>query len=283
MSEGTQATVDAVVDALAETAPEIRAGLSSRRSNIDEENPSGEAQLDADVWADERLADALTAVDGVGAYLSEERADVLDIGEGVTVAVDPLDGSKNLQSSNCLGIILGVYEGSVPLSGRDLVAAAYVVFGPVTTLVTATDGTVTESVLESGTRRTVTEPVELPEDRGVYGVGGRRADWTEAFTGFVDELDSEAKCRYGGALVGDGNQVLTFGGVYAYPAVDGYPNGKLRVLFEAAPMAYVVETAGGGSSDGSQSLLEVTATALHQRTPVLLGDAELVARAAETV
>jgi len=275
----TDETVEAVLDAVAETAPEIRAGLPGRRTKADEENPSGEVVMEADVWADGLLAERIAEIDGVGTYASEERRDTKDVGAGYSVACDPLDGSSNLRSNNSMGTIVGIYDAPLPASGRDLVAAAYVLYGPITTMMAAVDGTVTESVIEhDGSRRVVDEDVRLPDDPTVYGFGGRVPDWTVAFTDYAREVETELKLRYGGAMIGDVNQVMTYGGVFAYPELKSSPEGKLRLQFEGNPIAYVVESAGGRSSDGERSLLDVEATDLHQRTPVYVGNAELIER-----
>ena len=275
----TDETVEAVLDAVAETAPEIRAGLPGRRTKADEENPSGEVVMEADVWADGLLAERIAEVDDVGTYASEERRDTKDVGAGYSVACDPLDGSSNLRSNNSMGTIVGIYDAPLPASGRDLVAAAYVLYGPITTMMTAVDGTVTESVIEDdGSRRVVDEDVRLPDDPTVYGFGGRVPDWTVAFTDYAREVETELKLRYGGAMIGDVNQVMTYGGVFAYPELESSPEGKLRLQFEGNPIAYVVESAGGRSSDGERSLLDVEPADLHQRTPVYVGNAELIER-----
>jgi len=275
----TDETVEAVLDAVAETAPEIRAGLPGRRTKADEENPSGEVVMEADVWADGLLAERIAEIDGVGTYASEERRDTKDVGAGYSVACDPLDGSSNLRSNNSMGTIVGIYDAPLPASGRDLVAAAYVLYGPITTMVAAVDGTVTESVIEhDGARRVVDEDVRLPDDPTVYGFGGRVPDWTVAFTDYAREVETELKLRYGGAMIGDVNQVMTYGGVFSYPELESSPEGKLRLQFEGNPIAYVVESAGGRSSDGERSLLDVEPTDLHQRTPVYVGNAELIER-----
>ncbi|MFC4407076.1 class 1 fructose-bisphosphatase [Haloarchaeobius iranensis] len=272
------ATVDAVVDVIAETAPEIRTGLVGRRGTVDEENPSGDEQVEADVWADGLLEDRLSRIDGVGQYASEERPEVVDCGEGVAVAVDPLDGSSNLKSNNAMGTIFGVYDAELPARGEDLVAAGYVLYGPVTTMLVARGDTVVEYELSGDERGVIERDVTIPDDPVVYGFGGRVPDWPDDFAAYVDEVEDELKLRYGGAMIADVNQVVTYGGVFAYPALDSAPNGKLRLQFEGIPIGYVIETAGGASSDGSQSLLSVEPTELHQRVPVHVGSEEYVDR-----
>lgn len=271
-------TVERVVDVVADAGPEIRRGLATRRSVEDERNPSGERQLAADVWADELLAERLAAIDGVGAYASEERESILDCGDGVRVALDPLDGSSNLASNNPMGTIFGVYDAPLPASGRDLLAAGYVLYGPTTTMVVAADG-VTEYALRPDGRAVLREDVTLPDEPLVYGFGGRRPDWPPAFEAYARAVeDDEYKLRYSGSLLADVNQVLAHGGVFAYPALRSSPEGKLRLQFEANPLAHVIEAVGGRSSDGTRSLLDVDPTALHQRVPVHLGNDALLDR-----
>jgi fructose-1,6-bisphosphatase I len=271
-------TVAAIRAAVAGAAPEIRAGLPGRREKADAENPSGERRLAADEYADELLETRLGGVDGVGAYASEEREGVVDTGEGYAVAVDPLDGSSNLEPNNVMGTIVGVYDAPLPASGRDLVAAGYVLYGPITTMAFARDGSVTEYLIEDGEPTVLNEDVTLPDDPTVYGFGGRVPDWPDDFAAYVDEIESELKLRYGGAMIGDVNQVLTYGGVFAYPALRSAPEGKLRLQFECNPVGYVIECAGGRSSDGSGSVLDIEPDGLHERTPVYLGNADLIDR-----
>ncbi|RNJ26855.1 class 1 fructose-bisphosphatase [Halosegnis longus] len=272
--------IAAVLDTVATTAPEIRDGLSGRRSYGDTENPSGERQLAADEYADGMLETRLLALDSVASYASEERESVIasDAGGDYHIACDPLDGSSNLKSNNTMGTIVGVYDEPLPAGGRSLVASAFVLFGPITTMVTAHEDTVTEYVIEDGDRRVVTEDLTIPDDPVVYGFGGRVPDWPDEFADYAADIEQELKLRYGGAMIGDVNQVLTYGGVFAYPALESAPDGKLRLLFEGNPIAYIVETAGGRSSDGSRSLLDVPAEEIHQRVPVHLGNAALVDR-----
>jgi len=280
-------TVEAVFDAVAETAPEIRAALPGRRVESGTDNPSGESVLAGDLYADELLGEAITAVDGVGSFVSEEREAAVDaggaVGEGAyAVAIDPLDGSSNLRSNNAMGTVVGIYDAPLPATGRDLVAAGYVLYGPITTMVVADDAGVREEVVTSDDggvdRSTVEDDLRLPDDPLVYGFGGRVPDWPDDFTAYAREIEDELKLRYGGAMVGDVNQVLTYGGIFAYPALRSAPEGKLRLQFEANPIAYVIERAGGASSDGDGSILDVEPEAVHQRTPLYVGNEALVER-----
>ncbi|SEP01304.1 D-fructose 1,6-bisphosphatase [Halogranum amylolyticum] len=279
-------TVSQIFATLAALAPEVRRALPGRRTKDNETNPSGETQLAADAYADELFLKHLGTLDGVIEYASEERAKVVSTDDsdidhdagGLSVAIDPLDGSGNLKSNNTVGTIVAVYDAPLPAAGSDLVAAAYVTFGPITTMIAADADGVTEYLIDNGIREVLTEDVRLPADPVVYGFGGWVPNWSSKFSAYVSEIksDDSMKLRYGGAMIGDINQVLTYGGIYAYPALHSAPNGKLRLQFEANPIAFIIEGAGGRSSDGTQSLLDVEPTELHQRVPVYVGNEVLV-------
>jgi len=279
----------AIVETVAATAPDIRDGLPGRRVYSETENPSGEQQLAADIYADELLEERLLAVDPVAAYASEEGEGTVesDTGGEYHVALDPLDGSSNLRSNNAMGTILAVYDDPLPAPGTSLVASAYVLYGPITTMVVAHDGAVTEYVVdgavgdgEDSEDGVELEPVEedlaLPDDPVVYGFGGRVPDWTDGFTAYAREIETEFKLRYGGAMIADVTQVLSYGGVFGYPMLEGSPDGKLRLGFEGHPVGKVIADAGGASSDGTASLLSRTPDSLHARSPVFVGSQALI-------
>ncbi len=271
--------IETVFDVVASTAPDVRGGLAGRRVYESEANPSGERQLEADVYADGLLEERLLEIDAVGGYASEERESVIGDDGDYYVAADPLDGSSNLRSNNTMGTLFGVYEEPLPADGTALIASGFVLYGPITTMVTAREGTVTEAVIEDdGSRRIVEPDLTLPEEPTVYGFGGRVPQWHEAFADYVETVESELKLRYGGAMIGDVNQVLTYGGIFGYPGLTDRPNGKLRLLFEGHPIAHIVESAGGASSNGERSLLECTPERLHERTPLFVGNDEYIER-----
>lgn len=272
-------TVDRVLEAVAELGPTIADGLLTHRGGaIEGEHPTGDTAIEADVWADERLVEVLSAIDGVGQVASEEREAPLDTGAGVSVTIDPLDGSSNVATNNLCGTIVGIFDAPLPAGGDDLLAAAYVLYGPITTMVVAVDDTVTELALGPDEPVTLARDVTLPDDPVVYGFGGRDPDWTPAFAAFADEIRTELKLRYGGAMVGDVNQVLHHGGLFGYPGLRERPEGKLRAQFEAIPMGAIIAAAGGRASDGTESLLSSVPESLHARTPVFLGNAGLIDR-----
>jgi fructose-1,6-bisphosphatase I len=282
----TDETFENVVETVVGALPLIKEGFAGGRVYGDDENPSGQKLLAADERADEILGNALTSLEGVGEYASEERPDTVGCGSGVSVAVDPLDGSSNLVTNNLAGVIFGVYDAPLPCAGTNLVGAGYAVFGPLTTVVVADGEEVTEYVVEededgNGERADARE-LSLPEPT-VYGFGGGVENWTEGFTEFAEEVERELKLRYGGSMVGDVNQVMHKGGIFAYPALKERPEGKLRLLFEGAPMGFVAESAGGASSDGERSLLGREPDGIHDRTPVHVGNESLIERLEDSV
>ncbi|MFB6197583.1 MAG: class 1 fructose-bisphosphatase [Halobacteriaceae archaeon] len=263
---------------LAGIAPEIRSGLPGRRTETNETNVTGDQQLAADIWADQLLAERFTALDSVGEYASEERDEILEAGEGYSVAVDPLDGSSNLKSNNPMGTVVGVYDAPLPAPGSTIIAAGFVLYGPITTMILSEGGEIPrEYVIDDGTPREVGQK-DLPDDPVVYGFGGNVSEWFPDFEEYVREVETELKLRYGGAMIADVSQVLTYGGIFGYPGLQDRPEGKLRLLFESAPMGYLVEAAGGASTDGTGSLLDVEAEQLHQRTPTFVGSTEYIHR-----
>jgi len=278
------AVVEEICGALVETVPEIRTALAQRRAYVDRENPSGERIRAADEFADDRLETELLAVEGVTSYASEERAEAVsaDDVESETateyhLAVDPLDGSSNLKSNSPMGTIVGIYDRPLPVSGDHLVAATYVLYGPNTTMVVADDERTAEYLVTESGAEILDEEVAIPEDPTVYGMGGRRPDWTDRVTAATEDMeDDRLKLRYGGAFVADVSQVLTHGGLFAYPELRDAPEGKLRYHFECAPMGLITESAGGAATTGEGDWRDVDPAELHERSPIYLGTGSLV-------
>ncbi len=268
--------IEDIFNTLAESAPSIRKELSIRRESSTTQNPTGDSQFAADIWADNLFANKLLELDSVGSYASEEREEILISGDGFSVAIDPLDGSSNLLSNNMIGTIVGVYDSPLPTSGKNMIAAAYVLYGPITTMVTAHSGSVNEFIVDQGKLQLLRENIILPETPQLYGFGGLEKEWKPSFKKYADGIRTKLKLRYGGSLISDVNQILTYGGIFAYPDLISSPNGKLRVLFEAHPVAYIIESAGGLSSNGDVSILDLSPDTLHARTPLYVGNKDLI-------
>lgn len=267
--------VDEVVDAVVEVAPELRAALADHRGAKGGTNPSGDEQSLADRKLDELLYEALAPIDGVGAFASEEREEIADVGSGLAVATDPLDGSSNLASNTTVGTILAVYDGDLPATGDDLLAGMVLVFGPTTTLTVAVDGEATEYVIDDGEIVDST-PVSLAEENAIWGFAGGPDTWYDPVTDFADDLYHRTKLRYTGAMVADVQHLLAKGGIVGYPAQSTRPDGVLRLQYESNPVAYVVESAGGAASTGHERILDVEPEGLHQRLPTFFGSPEMI-------
>ena len=259
----------------------ISSELPYRRGKADTKNVFGEVQLVADKWADQFLIDELKKTGLVKTIASEEQPELVHVtSDGkFNVTMDPLDGSSNIESNNSVGTIIGIYSEDLPSPGKNQLGAMYVLYGPVSTLVyTAKNGT--HEFLKTKEGYVLrNENIKLPEPGKLYGFGGLRKDWLPSFTKYVEELEAEGqKLRYGGSFVGDTNQILHYGGIFAYPALKEKPDGKLRLLFEANPMSLIIEQAGGASTTGKGSILEVETDDIDQRVPVYVGNKHLIER-----
>ncbi len=276
--------LDEIVRTVAETANYIDENLASHAGMDGGTNPTGDEQIQADVWADELFFDELSVLDSVGGYASEERESVVDTGEGYSISIDPLDGSSNLRANNPVGTIIGIYDAELPAPGHEQVGAIMVLYGPYTTMTVAREDrdAVQKFLLQDGYRERL-GPVEHPTDETVIGLAGKRGERIHGLGELAAALEAELKPRYGGATIADLSQVLEYGGLFGYPATEKYPGGKLRVHFESAPLAYLVEAAGGASTDGEQSLLDVDPDGLHATTPTYLGNESLIERVESTL
>src|SRR5205823_2707852 len=221
----------------------------------------------------------------VSQVASEEMGAVKDVGRGrFSVVLDPLDGSSNVKSNNIFGTIFGIFDGKrLPARGSDLFAAGYLIYGPATTLVYATERGVHEFVQGGGGRpeefSLIQEGLRLPPKGKLYGVGGHREKWIPEVKGFIGDLERELlNLRYGGSFVGDFNQILHYGGFFAYPAQVDKPRGKYRLHFESNPIAFITEAAGGAGTTGKERILDVAATGIDQTVPTYVGNRDLVDR-----
>jgi len=202
------------------------------------------------------------------------------MGDGkYVVTMDPLDGSSNIKSNNMFGTIIGIYEGDEILQkGKNIKAAFYVMYGPLTTIVMATDK-VAEFVYDKKFYL-AKDDIKLPKEGKLYSMGGANDGWSKENKKLNDSFfDQGLKLRYGGAFVGDINQILTYGGIFYYPANEKKVNGKLRLVIECNPMAYIITKAGGTATDGKQKILDIQPTEIAHRTPIYIGNKDLVSQA----
>jgi fructose-1,6-bisphosphatase I len=252
------------------------------------QNMYGEEQLSLDRSADEILKNQLQFSGFVREYASEEQAEVVKIGKGhekYFITADPLDGSSLVDSNLSMGTIIGIHQEAVFGEGRKtMVAALYITYGPLITMVYSAGKGTHEFVLNREGEYVLSHENILLEERGsIYGPGGLRKDWTPEHLRFMEYLEAEGyTLRYSGGFVPDINQVLIkHGGIFTYPALKGKPKGKLRLLFELQPMAFIIEQAGGCASNGVEDILALKVKELGQRCPVYIGSRFEVGKAQE--
>ncbi|KFL29664.1 hypothetical protein JP75_20120 [Devosia riboflavina] len=257
-------------------------------------NVQGEAQKALDVISNDVVLKHLQTNDAVSVLISEELDEAVHFeNQGAfIVATDPLDGSSNLDVNVTVGTIFSVLKsaGGLLQKGRAQVAAGYVAYGPATSLVVRIAGAVSVFTLDDrGEWVQVVAEAKVPETSGEFAINtARERFWDAATLGYVKESvageTGPARKRYNmrwvGSMVGDIHRILMRGGIFLYP-LDSETTGKggrLRLLYEANPMAWLIEGAGGLSTTGRQGILDVEPTGIHQRVPVILGSAEEVRR-----
>lgn len=247
-----------------------------------------EKQMQIDVFADEvlrqRLADESSF--GVAEFASEEQGHILLLrnnGEEYSITVDPLDGSSCVRTNGTVGTIIGVHRRPIishKPARASLVAAMYVLYGPLTTLVYSAGKGVHEFVLDqTGNFVLATENMTMGEKGSLYSPGGQRREWNSTHADFISHLETQGyKLRYSGCLVADFHQVLVDGGgIFSYPALKKNSAGKLRLLLEAQPLAFIAEQAGGSATNGERDILDMVAVDLDQRCPLYIGSKHEVA------
>jgi fructose-1,6-bisphosphatase I len=247
-----------------------------------------EEQLTLDRSADEILKNQLEYSGFVREYASEERDSVIQIGKGdekYFITADPLDGSSLVDTNLAIGTIIGIHKESMLAEGKKtLVAAVYITYGPLITMVYSAGKGTHEFVLNREGEYVLSEEnITLRERGDIYSLGGLRKEWTPAHLKYIEFLEKEGyKLRYSGGFVPDINQVLIKrGGIFTYPALKKSPNGKLRLLFELQPMAFIIEQAGGKATDGKQDILSIKVADLDQRCPIYIGSRFEVEKARE--
>ncbi|AJE03197.1 class 1 fructose-bisphosphatase [Geobacter pickeringii] len=254
-------------------------------------NLYGEEQLALDVLSDRIIRKRLIHSGVVCNIASEEMDEIFQAqadADGLySVAYDPLDGSSLVDVNLAVGTIVSIYEGCNLLQkGRNQVAAMYILYGPRVSLVYSVGKGVHEFTMNHLMEYTLSrENVTMKPEGDIYAPGGLRNKYpagTEKFVRYLE--DKGAKLRYSGGFVPDINQVLMKGkGIFMYPALNGSPNGKLRVLFELNAMAYLIENAGGAATDGKNPILDIEPHSLDQRAPVFIGCSNDVNKAMEFV
>ena len=260
------------------------AGLSGSKN--DTSNAFGEEQLKLDVLADDLLRQYLCESSLTCCYISEEQRDIVELNPDApySVVFDPLDGSSLVDANFSIGTIIGIFEGDKVIGStpRDMVASLYVLYGPRTLLVYSTGDGVHEFILNDvGEFILLREFLGVGDDAKNFSAGNLRAvndnaKYREALNHW---LDDEMTLRYSGCMVADLHHIFSKGqGIFTNVGGSKYPEGKLRLIFECGPFAYLIEQAGGKASDGTQSILDVKITEIDQRTPLIIGSSNEVDR-----
>ena len=274
----------------------IRAGLVDVLGATGTTNVQGEKVQRLDVFAHDTIMRVLGSTGQLAVVASEEDEDIVKIPDGAPVGkyvvnFDPLDGSSNIDANVNIGTIFSILprltrSGKGTLedclqAGRRQLCAGYVLYGSSTMLVYTTGNGVHGFTYEPSIGEfLLSHPhIRTPERGHIYSVNeGNYAKWAEGVKRYIDWLKMEDEAtgrpysgRYVGSLVADFHRNLLYGGIYLYPGDKKNPSGKLRLLYEGAPLAFIAEQAGGAASSGTQRIMDMAPSALHQRTPLYLG------------
>jgi len=286
-----------------------RAGLADILGSTGEKNVQDEDVQKLDIYANDTIVKLNNHTGNLAVMASEEKEDIIPIPKKYpkgkyVLLFDPLDGSSNIDFNVSVGTIFAIFRrktkfgggnlDDVLQKGSDIVAAGYMVYGSSTMLVYSTGNGVNGFTLDPSIGEfLLSHPnIRLPKPKYYSANQGYSKYWTEGVRHYTRWLQGEEdtkrslSLRYIGSMVSDIHRTLLAGGVFYYPSDTRDPkkqHGKLRLLYEALPMAFIIEQAGGYGSTGRGPLLEVQPTELHQRTPLYLGNRELVEKAEEFI
>jgi len=276
---GTEKNLAELILFLSEQAQDVRKGFlcTCMKDAVDEKtcNMYGEVQMPLDKYADAVFIAALRQSRLVRYIATEEQDSVLEIDNpknNFGVVIDPLDGSSLIDVNLCTGSILGIYPGHVLEKGSAMVAALYILYGPLTVLTLTTGKGVHEFVLDDGGEFVLKQrDIRIPEGK-IYAPGALRKDYLPAHARWIAHLEHAGyKLRFSGCFVADVHQILHKGGVFTYPGFKGREMGKLRLLYEANPMGKIIHEAGGAISNGRTDILAIRPDAIDQVTPIYVG------------
>jgi fructose-1,6-bisphosphatase I len=280
-----------------------RAGMSQLLGLAGKENVQGELVQKLDVFADHVFSEILGECGEFISMVSEEQEDLFPAAEGhansrYVIAFDPLDGSSNIDVNVSIGTIWGIYNRKTGgeevdpqdtkdfrQQGRKQIAAGYVIYGSSTMFVFTTGNGVHGFTLDPTIGEFIlTHPhMKMPKSGNLYSCNESNIEnWDYGLQKYIGTLKSgetqSGKCsmRYVGSLVADFHRTLIKGGIFLYPADQKYKTGKLRLLYECAPLAMIVEQAGGVAIDGQQKILDIKPTSIHQRVPFITGSPLMV-------
>ena len=289
--------LDAVIMALAEGAQHVQlkveaAALAGVLGATGDINVQGEVVQILDTFASDTLVSVLKGSGRVAAIGCEEIEGTVVVGDGpgqdYIVQMDPLDGSSNIDVAISIGSIFGIWkkdhgeaigDASLLRPGREQVAAVYTVYGSSTMMVVATRQGVQGFTLNRPEKMfQLTHPdIRIPDEVSCYSTNeGNFSKLDEPTQKAVTALRDSYSLRYVGSLVADFHRNLLKGGIFMYPGNPGSPDGKLRLMYESNPLAFVAEHAGGAASSGEQRILDIQPERPHQRTPLIIGNKDAV-------
>jgi fructose-1,6-bisphosphatase I len=268
-----------------------RAAFADRLGSTGGRNVQGEATKKLDDFGNAVIVEAFARTELVSAIVSEEMDEPHQLAAGskasYVLCVDPLDGSSNSDVNGAVATIFGIFRpsgrsGAARVedvrSGHDQVAAGYIMYGPSTMLVYTTGAGVHGFTLDHDVGEFVlTHPDMRCPERGPYYAAniGKAGQWAPSVRAYVDALTAKGErphsLRYTGAFIADLHRCLVDGGVYFYPPDADYPEGKLRLAYECAPMAFVIEQAGGAATTGAARVMDIPMAGPHQRVPLAIG------------
>jgi fructose-1,6-bisphosphatase I len=277
-----------------------KAGLIDIMGSMGSQNSGGEQQQKLDVLANIRFTRALTKGGEVCALISEETESFVDLNNDgkYVIAIDPLDGSSNIDVNVSIGTIFSVYRRKskvgLPISDEDIlqtgdeqVAAGYILYGSSTMLVYTTGHGVNGFTYEAtlGEYFLSHPDMTIPETGKIYSINeGSANSFSEGVKSYIQYCkDNNYTARYIGSLVADFHRNLLKGGIYIYPATAKDTNGKLRLMYECNALSFIAEQAGGKASTGKGRIMEIKPKDLHQRTPFYVGSLKMVEKAIEKV
>jgi len=285
-----------------------KAGLIEILGETGDTNVHGEQVKKLDVYANEQFIAAFKAGGEVCAIASEENDDIIPVFSEISknakyiVAIDPLDGSSNIDVNVSVGTIFSIYRRKSEIgkagelsdflqTGLEQVAAGYVVYGSSCMLVYTTGRGVNGFTLDPSIGEfCLSHPdIKIPENGNIYSINeGNYLKFPEGVKKFIKYCQEEDKTtnrpytsRYIGSFVADFHRNLMKGGIFIYPSTSKSPKGKLRLLYECHPLAFIVEQAGGMATDGFNRILEKKTESLHQTTPLFIGSKAMVQKAME--
>lgn len=273
-----------------------RAGIVNLFGLAGTSNTTGDDQKKLDVLSNELFINMVKSSFSSCLMVSEENEKAIEI-EGdkqgkYIVTFDPLDGSSNIDCLVSIGTIFGIYrkpregimeEKDALQCGRQMVAAGYALYGSATVIVLATDKSVDMFMLDPSVGEFVMADrnMKIKPKGKIFSINeGYAKYWNPAVTEYVkrkkfpQDGSSPYNARYIGSMVADVHRTLVYGGVFAYPATTKSPNGKLRLLYEAAPMAYIIEKAGGKATNGDCDIMDIIPQTIHQRVPIIIGSSQ---------